>query len=146
MAPSGTGGDNVPASARPAIAPYLIQFAYLLNDLSEISDDELRDGAMMTALAKLVAMCFKHARTREDFIKILIRWMDIVREVARAPNGLKALAQVLCYILEVNDHVGEEELKQLLERELGPEAKEAIVTAGQQLIEQGRQQGIKQGI
>ena len=132
---------DVPASVRPAVAPYLIQFAYLLNDLSEISDDELRDGAMMTALAKLVAMCFKHARTREDFIKILIRWMDVVREVARAPNGLKALAQVLCYILEVNDHVGEEELKQLLEREIGPEAKEAIVTAGQQLIEQGSPAG-----
>jgi len=69
--------------------------------------------------------------------------------VARAPNGLSALAQVLCYILEVNDHVGEEELKQLLEREIGPEAKEAIVTAGQQIrqegIEQGRRQGIEQG-
>jgi predicted transposase/invertase (TIGR01784 family) len=137
---------DVPASVRPAVAPFLIQFAYLLDDLSEISDDELRDGAMMTALAKLVAMCFKHARTRADFIKILTRWMDVVREVAQAPHGLKALAQVLCYILEVNDHVEEDELKQLLEREIGPEAKEAIVTAGQQLIEQGRQQGIKQGI
>ncbi len=135
---------DVPAAVRPAVAPYLIQFAYLLNDLSEISDDELRDGAM-TALAKLVAMCFKHARTREDFIKILIRWMDVVREVARAPNGLKSLAQVLCYILQVNDHVKEDELTKLLEREIGPEAKEAIVTAGQQLIEQGRQQGIEQG-
>ncbi len=34
-----------------------------------------------------------------------------------------------------------EKLEQLLEREIGPEAKEAIVTAGQQLIEQGRQEG-----
>jgi hypothetical protein len=66
--------------------------------------------------------------------------------VARAPNGLSALAQVLYYILEVNDHVEREALQALLEREIGPEAKEAIVTAGQQLIEQGRQQGIKQGI
>ena len=31
-------------------------------------------------------------------------------------------------------------------RELGPEAKEAVVTTGQQLIEQGREQGIQQGI
>jgi predicted transposase/invertase (TIGR01784 family) len=135
---------DVPDSVRPAVAPYLIHFTYLHDDLSEISDDELRDGAM-TALAKLVVVCFKHARTREDFIKILTRWMDVVREVVRAPNGLKALAQVLCYILQVNDRVGAEELKELLEREIGPEAKEAIVTAGQQLIEQGRQQGIEQG-
>jgi len=48
---------------------------------------------------------------------------------------------VLCYILKVNNHVGEEELEQLLEHEIGPEAKEAVVTAGQQLIERGRQEG-----
>jgi hypothetical protein len=132
---------DVPASVRPAVAPYLVQFAYLLDDLSEMSDDELRDGAMLTALAKLATVCLKHARTSRDFLKILVRWMDIAREVATAPNGLSALAQVLCYILEVNDHVEREARQALLERELGPEAKEAIVTAGQQLIEQGRREG-----
>jgi predicted transposase/invertase (TIGR01784 family) len=137
---------DVPAGMRPAVAPYLIQFAYLLHDLSEISDDELRDGAMLTALAKLATICLKHARTSTDFLKILTRWMDVAREVAGAPNGLSALAQVLCYVLKVNDHVGQEELKQLLEHEIGPEAKEAIVTAGQQLIEQGRQEGRREGL
>ena len=42
-------------------------------------------------------------------------------------------------------HVEPEELQGLLERHLGPEAKDAIMTAGQRLIEQGRQQGIQQG-
>jgi hypothetical protein len=54
------------------------------------------------------------------------------------------LAQVMRYILEVNEHVDPEALQALLERELGPEAKDAIVTAGQQLIEHGRKQGIEQ--
>jgi flagellar biosynthesis/type III secretory pathway protein FliH len=49
------------------------------------------------------------------------------------------------YILEVNDYVETEELQGLLKRDLGPEAKDAIMTAGQRLIEQGRQQGIEQG-
>ena len=35
-------------------------------------------------------------------------------------------------------------LQALLERNIGPEAKDIIVTAGQQLIEQGRKQGIEQ--
>jgi hypothetical protein len=48
---------------------------------------------------------------------------------------------VLCYILKVNDHVEREALQALLERELGPEAKEAIVTIGQQLREEGRREG-----
>jgi hypothetical protein len=95
---------------------------------------------MRTALAKLVMMCLKYTRTRADFVRILGRWMDVAREVARAPHGLEALAQVMCYVLEVNEYVEPEELQGLLEREIGPEAKDAIMTAGQRLIEQGRQQ------
>ncbi|HEX8111069.1 MAG TPA: DUF4351 domain-containing protein [Kofleriaceae bacterium] len=91
-------------------------------------------------------MCLKYARTRADFVRILGRWMDVAREVARAPHGLEALAQVMCYVLEVNEYVEPEELQGLLEREIGPEAKDAIMTAGQRLIEQGRQQGRQQGI
>jgi hypothetical protein len=106
---------------RPAVAPYLVQFAYVLHDLSEISDDELHVGARLTALAKLVTMLFKHARTRKDLIQILGRWVDVMREVARAANGLEALARVVRYILEVNEHVRSEALQALLEREIGPE-------------------------
>lgn len=55
-------------------------------------------------------------------------------------------AQVMRYILEVNEHVGPEALQALLERDLGPEAKDAIMTAGQQIFEQGREKGRQQGI
>jgi predicted transposase/invertase (TIGR01784 family) len=134
----------VPPAVRPAVEPFLVQFAYLLNDLSEISDDELRTRAM-TAVAKLVTLCFKHARTRPDFMALLGRWIDVVREVVQAPNGLAALAQVLCYVLQVSEHVERNALKALLAREIGPETEEAIVTAGQLLIEQGRQQGREEG-
>jgi predicted transposase/invertase (TIGR01784 family) len=134
----------VPPGVRPAVERYLVQFAYLLDDLSEISDDELRARAM-TAVAKLVALCFKHARTSPDFMTLLRRWMDVVREVVQAPNGLAALAQVLCYVLQVSEHVEREALKALLAREIGPETEEAIVTAGQLLIEQGREEGRQQG-
>jgi predicted transposase/invertase (TIGR01784 family) len=137
---------DVPAGLRPTIEPYLVRFTYLLHDLSKISDEELRDGALRTALAKLVTMCFKYARTRADFLQILGRWMDVAREVVRAPHGLEALAQVMRYILEVNEHVEPEELQGLLEREIGPETKDVIMTAGQRLIEQGREKGRQQGV
>jgi predicted transposase/invertase (TIGR01784 family) len=137
---------DVPATVRPTVEPYLVRFTYLLQDLSEISDDELREGAMRTALARLVAMCFKHARTSADFVQILGRWMHVVREVTRAPHGLEALAQVMRYILEVNEQVRPETLQELLERESDPETKDTIVTAGQQLIERGIEQGIERGI
>lgn len=52
-----------------------------------------------------------------------------MREVAGAPNGLEALARVMRYILEVNEHVAPVALEALIERGIGPEAKESIVTA-----------------
>jgi predicted transposase/invertase (TIGR01784 family) len=141
---------DVPASMRPVVEPYLVRFTYLLHDLSEIPDDELRDGARRTALATLAALWFKYARAGEDMLQLLARWIHVVREVANAPNGLQALAQVMRYILEVSEQVTPEALQALLEREIGPEAKDTIVTAGQQLIqqglEQGRQQGLQQGL
>jgi predicted transposase YdaD len=136
---------DVPDGVRSAVEPYLVRFAYLLHDLSRVSDDELRENARRTALGKLVSMCFKYARTSADFIKILSRWMDVARDVARAPNGLAALAQVVRYILEVNEHVELEALQALLEREIGPEAKDTIVTVAQRYIEQGIQQGRQEG-
>jgi predicted transposase/invertase (TIGR01784 family) len=137
---------DVPVGVRAAVEPYLVRFSYVLRDLSKIRDEELREGAMRTALAKLVGACFKHARTHADFTGVLARWMDVAREVAAAPNGLAALAQVVRYILEVNEHVIAEDLQALFERELGPEAKDTVVTTGQQLIEQGLRQGIEQGL
>lgn len=33
---------NIPDAVRPAIAPHLVRFTYLMDDLSEIPDDRLR--------------------------------------------------------------------------------------------------------
>ena len=131
----------VPPGMRPTVEPHLVRFAYVLHDLSQISDDELHRGAQLTALAKLLTLLLKHGRTRADLLQILGRWVDVMREVVRAPHGLEALSRVVRYILEVNEHVRPEALQALLEREIGPEAKEPIMTAAQQYIEQGRKEG-----
>jgi hypothetical protein len=41
----------------------------------------------------------------------------------------------------MDEHVRPQALQAVLEHDLGPEAKDAIMTAGQQIFEQGRQQG-----
>jgi predicted transposase/invertase (TIGR01784 family) len=136
---------DIPDAVRSALAPYLVQYRYLLDDLSEVSDEALRDR-LMTALCRLTALSFKYARTRPDVLDILNRWSDVVREVALAPNGLEALALVMRYILVVNDHVMPEQLQQLLDRVVGPNAKDTVMTAGERLIQQGEERGILKGI
>ena len=137
---------HLPAELRTALEAHLVRFTYLLHDLSQISDDELRDGAERTALTRLTTLCFKHARTSADFLQLLRRWIDVVREVAAAPNGLEALAHVLRYILEVTTQGNPEAMEALLEREVSPQAKETLVTLAQQLIERGHLQGMERGV
>ena len=66
-------------------------------------------------------------------------------EVMDAPNGLEALRHVMGYILQVHDHKASV-IAAVVERAAGPEAKEAIMTEGERLIQQGVQQGVQQGI
>lgn len=127
---------DVPAAVRPMLEPYLVRFSYLVDDLSETPEAELR-GRAMTALGRLVEVCFKYARTRTDLVEMLSGWAEVLREVARASHGLEALVRVMRYILLVNDRVESAALQALVEREVSPEAKEAIVTAGERLIQQG---------
>jgi predicted transposase/invertase (TIGR01784 family) len=136
---------DIPDAVRPALAPHQVRFTYLLDDLSEIPEEQLRARAM-TALGRLVEVCFKHARTRPDLLEILEGWADVLREVINAPNGLEALALVMRYILLVNEHVESEELQAFLQRVAGPEAKDTIMTAGERLIQQGVERGLQQGI
>jgi len=135
---------DIPDAVRPALAPHLVRFTYLMDDLSAIPDDQLRARAM-SALGRLVAACFKHARTRADLLEILSGWAEVVREVVRAPNGLESLVLVMRYILLVNDHVEPATQQAFLER-VAPEAKDTIMTAGERLIQQGEARGIQKGI
>jgi hypothetical protein len=136
---------DIPEAVRPAIAPNVLRFTCLVDDLSEVPDDRLRSRAM-TALGRLVEACFKHARTRTDLLDVLSGWADVVREVVRAPHGLQALALVVRYVLLVNDHVEPEALQAFLERVAGPEAKDTVMTAGERLIQQGEDCGLQKGL
>lgn len=127
---------SLPSHIRPAIERSLVDFEYIVDDLSTIPDDELRARATMTALGKLVDLCFKHGRNRPDLFELLEDWAQLMRDVLAAPNGREAMDQVMRYILRVHGHEVEE-LAAVLERTVGPEAKEIVMTAGERLIQQG---------
>jgi len=136
---------DLPEPLAPQLQAYLPRFDYLVDDLSQTSDQQLRDRAM-TAAATLATACFKYARSAPDLLERLHNWADLMREVVSAPNGLDALAQLLRYALMVNDHLEPEALYDFLEHNVGAQAKETAMTAGQRLIQQGKLEGIEQGI
>lgn len=130
---------------RDVMQPLLVDFCYLLDDLSRVSDETLRKRTM-SALATLTTVCFKHAATYANPILMLRDWLDTLRAVFRGPEGPDSLERVVRYILTVNGNVDQSTLEAFVIRELGTEAKDIVMTAGQRLIEQGLQQGLQQGL
>lgn len=138
---------DVPTGLEETLRAYIPTSRYIVDDLSAIPDETLRARAVtvMTALGKLAVVCLTHVRAQEDPVEVLSNWVDLIHEVLRAPTGLEALGLVMRYMMLVNDRAAPDALQSFLEREVGPEAKEAVVTPGQRLIEQGVQQGLQQG-
>jgi predicted transposase/invertase (TIGR01784 family) len=139
---------DVPEALRAVLAPHLVQFSFLLDDLSAVSDEQLRERAM-TALGRLAEVCFKHARTRPGLIDFLLdSWADAFIEVLRAPHGLDAIQQVTSYILRAGAHGRPGDFQRwhrFVGRVAGPDAEDAIMTLGEQLIKEGEERGIQKG-
>jgi predicted transposase YdaD len=126
------------------IAPYVPRFQFILDDISATSDEDLR-GRAMSALGRLVLWCLRHARTPEELVHGLGAWLDLVREVRRAPNGVAALAKVYTYIFHVNERYRPEELVKLLGKALGKEGKAEMASVAEQLQEEGERRGLVRG-
>jgi predicted transposase YdaD len=127
------------------IAPYVPRFHFILDDISAASDEDLR-GRAMTALGRLVLWCFRHARTPEEFVRRIGEWVDLVREVRRAPNGAAALKTIYRYMMVVTERYRPEELTGLLGKALGEEGKAEMASVADQLREEGERKGLARGV
>ncbi|HEX4417202.1 MAG TPA: hypothetical protein VH165_04845 [Kofleriaceae bacterium] len=117
---------DVPETVRSALGHHLVDFSHMVDDLSEIPDDRLRARAC-TALMTLATLSFKHAQTRSELLDRMAGWSDVMRAAIAAPHGLEALALVMRNIVQASD-VERDAIHSLMKRELGPEAKDIIMT------------------
>jgi hypothetical protein len=116
---------------------HLPSLRLMVDDLSKVSDDALRARAA-SAMVRLALLVLKHARDSPDMERLLERWRDLAKEVADAAHGFEALAMIVRYLLVVSasaSHAGVGEVRLTI----GTTADDA--TVGQQLIEQGIEQG-----
>ena len=136
---------DVDDATRVEVRRYVPRFEIALDDVSRVTDEELR-GRAITALGKLVLACFRHARDMRTLLGNLRPWTETVAEVRRTPNGLRAFALVLRYIFQAADEMEPEEVRELVEGKAAPEVAEEIVSLAEKLIEKGRQEGVQKGL
>jgi predicted transposase YdaD len=133
--------------APEALLAHVPRFRFVLDDISEATDEALRSRAM-SALGRLALFCLRHGREPEALVAELNLWLDLVREVRGAPNGAAALRSIWQYILLVSER-GQGKKEELVERLLlvvGQDEKEEIVSIADEFIEEGRNEGLREGL
>jgi hypothetical protein len=129
----------------PPFAEYLPSFRFLLDDISKERDEALRSRAM-TALSRLALVCLRHAREPQELVDALGRWLDLVREVHRAPGGREALARIWRYIFVVSNPAKPEDLVKRLVGVVGKESEEEVMSVADWLEQRGEQRGLRRAL
>ncbi|MCA9973793.1 MAG: Rpn family recombination-promoting nuclease/putative transposase [Anaerolineales bacterium] len=124
-----------------ALRPYWPTFSYELQDLSAVSDAEIR-GAVQLQIGLLVLKYIfdpaLHGRLADIF--------SLFKELAEATTALEYLQTVLYYIGNASRYIMAEEMVAVVQQSLADEGNEIMQTAADYWIEQGIEQGIEKGI
>ena len=131
--------------AMALVGKHIPQFEMMLDDLSKQTDDGLRARAI-SALGRLALFCLRHAREPQVLLEQLGRWLDLIREIQAAPGGREALVLIWRYILVTNPSATPDAVVAQLLDVVGVEHEEEVMTAGEQLIERGRKDGLEKGL
>lgn len=135
---------TVPSGLDDVAQAYIPSFRYLLDDLSRVSDDELRSRAL-PVLALIAAVCLRDLR-KKHLVEAFWPWVNEWIDALRAPHGSNDLRYVIRYVYKVKDAAEVQAFEWFLERELGSEAREIMVSYAEQLIQEGVDRGIQQGM
>jgi len=137
----GTRFSDLILDPEEELKTYIPDFSYLLYDLSDYSDEQIRGAALMRAALLLLKYIY-----HPDLAIYLRRIFPLLKELSRPGQGLSSLESIIRYIFNVSDRVSVDELKEMIENNLTKKNEEVIMTIAEQLVQQGLQQGLQQAI
>jgi predicted transposase/invertase (TIGR01784 family) len=136
---------DLDAPARALLAPHLLTFSFVLDDLQKKSDAELL-ARTMTALARLTLLLLRHTRDSKRLLDRLVEWADLWRAIHATADLDHGFDQVISYLLLVTGHSSVEDLAKRLEPVLGAAVREKVMlTLQEQVAEMFRAQYEAQG-
>lgn len=133
-------GELYSAAHRARFGGLLPELRYEVHDLSGIPDEALRGEA----LRRLALLLMKHTRS-PDFWSRFPAWLDAVAQVARAPDGGRALHALLRYISETTSAPAPADVVESIRTVLPAERQEDFMTWADQLRGEGRDEGRMEG-
>jgi predicted transposase/invertase (TIGR01784 family) len=125
------------------IAELIPRLSFVLDDLSQITDEQLESRAL-GLLPALSLWALRDARNPVRLVQSLGHWAAAMAELLRAPNGREALWTLFRYISLVADDSVATTLSQALDA-AQPEVKEALMTLAEKWKAEGEAKGIAKG-
>lgn len=129
----------LPAGVAPPASPALLDFGFLLDDLTLRADAELLARGH-DAVARLTLLALRNGRDRDGFFPRLIAAIRALEGDLRSPAAPSALAALASYVCDVGD-APLAQVRDTIAAALPPEVRSPFMTIAEQLKAEGRSEG-----
>ncbi|WP_024802588.1 Rpn family recombination-promoting nuclease/putative transposase [Nocardia sp. BMG51109] len=130
---------DLDAAAKTAIAPYMPQFRFLLDDVSRLGLEALRERDL-TPAARTVLVLQQIVPGNDQVVEDILKWLaDDLRALEAGPNAARKLQIVISYVMKVGDPDPGKLAAGMAQ--IGPRAEEATMTLAERLEARGREEG-----
>ncbi len=126
------------------IEPFVPRFAFILDDVSHQSDEEIA-ARVPSLMVRLTLAALREARRAGDGPALVRKLAALVIDVYRAGGPREALGRVLRYLMTVAGPNDPQPFLEALDREVGPEIKEQAMGLLDAMLEKGRKEGKAEG-
>jgi predicted transposase/invertase (TIGR01784 family) len=121
---------------------YVPDFNYILFDLTQYSDEQIKGEIQLQVLLRLLKYVFS-----PDLHDKLSETLSLFAEIAEQDTGLQTIKVYLKYIFSTIEEKNTDKVKELIKKALSNEKGEFIMgTIAERYINEGIQQGIQQGV
>jgi predicted transposase/invertase (TIGR01784 family) len=128
-----------------ATRPFVPHFRFVLDDLAALSAAAVASRSL-AALPRLVQLAMWASRSFPRLRDAVPFMRAVVATLARDDRARAVLEQVYGYLLSTVQDVDVREIRTMLLEVAGPEGKEDVMNAAEQLIAQGREEGREEGL
>jgi len=136
--------ENLLSGFNGPVAPvveYIPDFRYVLYDLSEYSDDEIKG----TVMARVTMLLLKHV-FEPDLADRLPDIFSLLKELSKKKTGLQYFESLVKYVFSHVDDITVDKMQAIVHNALLEDKGEYIVTLAEKLRKQGLEQGLEQGL
>ena len=127
------------------VKEYLPNFHYLLYDLSDYSDEEIKGNAQLRIMLKLLRDVF--TKSTEEFLRSFYEASHALQEIEDKQKGIEFFEITLRYVFNAVRDLTKKDMEQIVQQieTTFPEGSEVAMTLADILREEGMQEGLQKG-